>query len=524
MTQKPLLEVKGLTINFGKPVVKGVSFAVQAGEIVGLVGESGCGKSVTAHAILQLLSSQAAISSGEICYLGDNLLNKSHKEIQAIRGKEIAMIPQDPMTALNPIMTIGEQLTEGLKYHKKLSRAEALAAVIPLLEKMGIDDPEMRLRQYPHEFSGGMKQRILIAIAMACRPALLIADEPTTALDVTIQAQILDLLKAQLQGTGIGMLFITHDLAVVAQLCDRLLVMHDGEIVEEGSVKGVFSSPKHKYTEELLTSSRRKFDRKGTQEPVSAMKPLLELKNISKEYSVQGKRLMALSDVSLEIYPGEALGLAGESGSGKSTIGKVIVKLVDPTAGALILDGQEITRFSRRAMQPLRRDVQMVFQSPFSSLDPKMTIREILKEALDIHGLALGEERGKKVAQLMEWVHLPLSCLERFPSELSGGQRQRVGIARALAVNPRLLVCDEPLSSLDVTTQWQILKVLKDLQQRLGLAYLFISHDLSVLRSFADRIAIIHHGKIVEMGAAEELYSHPSHPYTQRLIRAIPVL
>lgn len=518
----PIIEVKDLKIQFNEMVVRGVSFSIFQGEIVGLVGESGCGKSITAHSLMRLIDKQACSISGEINFMGSNLLNYSEKEMEKIRGSEIGMVFQDPMTSLNPTLTIGDQLTEGLRYHKKMSREEALSYVKGLMESMGVSDPMIRLQQYPHELSGGMKQRILIAVALACSPSLLIADEPTTALDVTIQAQILEVLKVKQKETVMSILFITHDLGIVAQLCDRVLVMRSGEIVEQGLVKDVFGCPQHHYTKTLLESKRGFRGNKGRFE--TNLQPVIELKQVSKQFYVKGKTLSAVSNVSFAIYPGEVLGLAGESGSGKSTVGKMILKLIDPTSGSIKFEKNEINGFSNKAMKPFRKKIQMVFQSPFASLNPKMRVEEIIQEALDIHGLALGSGRSEKVNQLLEWVCLPLEFLKRFPSELSGGQRQRVGIARALAVDPRFIVCDEPLSSLDITTQVQMIKLLKELHNKLNLAFLFISHDLSVLRDFADRIAIMYRGEIVEIGSAEDICSNPVHPYTQSLVAAIPSL
>lgn len=518
----PLLEARNLIISFERPVVKGIDFSIFPGEIVGLVGESGCGKSLTAHAVLQLLSKRAKLS-GELLFNGKNLLDQSTEELREIRGKEIGMVFQDPTAALNPTLSIGEQLIEGLRYHKKISKAEAVSLVEQLMDEMGVSDPSLRLKQHPHELSGGMKQRILIAMALACSPSLLIADEPTTALDVTIQAQILEILKRKQKETNVAIFFITHDLGVVAQLCDRVLIMRSGEIVEAGETERVFAYPQHPYTKDLL-ESKRGVSRKRNYNPVLTRKPLIEVKNLTKNYSVKGKKLSAVSNISFSVNQGEVLGLAGESGSGKSTVGKMLLKLIEPCSGSVDFEGSDIGNYTRAAMKDFRRQVQMVFQSPYSSLNPKMRVEEVIQEALDIHQIASGEARQIRVTELIESVWLPLNCLKRFPSELSGGQRQRVSIARALAVNPRFIVCDEPLSSLDITTQMQIVSLLKKLQSELSLSFLFISHDLSLLKGFADRIAVMYRGEIVEIGAAEQIYLSPAHPYTKALVQAVPTL
>lgn len=534
---QPLLKVNELSVSFHSgesefQAVKEVSFEVRKGETLGIVGESGSGKSVTARSIMRLLASPPSqMKKGEILFKGVDLVHKTQKEMESIRGRDIGMIFQDPMSSLNPTVKIGKQITESLIKHQKFSRGEAKKQAIAMLELVGITRSEIRFNQYPHEFSGGMRQRVMIAIALACRPELLIADEPTTALDVTIQAQILNLMKDMQARLGTSIILITHDLGVVAGMCDRVVVMKDGQIVESGTTTEIFANPKHPYTSRLLNALPR-LDEKKKPKLVSLVprdlednQPLLEVKSLKQHFNLgKGNTLKAVNDISFEIRQGETLGVVGESGSGKSTTGRAILRLHEPTGGDVLFKGVPLNRLSASEMKTMRRHMQIIFQDPYASLNPKFRIMDIIGEALDIHHLAGSPaEREKRVEELLEMVGLDPAHAQRYPHEFSGGQRQRIGIARALAVEPEFIVCDEPLSALDVSIQAQIVQLLEELQQRLGLTYLFIAHDLSMVKHISDRVAVMYNGKIVELAESEELYSNPQHAYTKALLSAIPV-
>lgn len=534
---EPLLKVNDLSVSFHSgesefQAVREVSFEVRKGETLGIVGESGSGKSVTARSIMRLLASPPSqMKNGEILFKGVDLANKTQKEMESIRGRDIGMIFQDPMSSLNPTIKVGKQISESLIKHQKVSKREAKKQAIAMMERVGITRSEIRYNQYPHEFSGGMRQRVMIGIALACRPELLIADEPTTALDVTIQAQILNLMKDMQDQLGTSIILITHDLGVVAGMCDRVVVMKEGQIVETGTTTEIFANPKHPYTIRLLNALPR-LDQKKKPKPVSLVQrdleddqPLLEVKSLRQHFNLgKGNTLKAVNDISFHIRQGETLGVVGESGSGKSTTGRAILRLHEPTGGDVLFKGVPLNRLSASEMKTMRRHMQIIFQDPYASLNPKMRIMDIIGEALDIHQLAgTASQREKRVEELLEIVGLDPTHAQRYPHEFSGGQRQRIGIARALAVEPEFIVCDEPLSALDVSIQAQIVQLLEELQQRLGLTYLFIAHDLSMVKHISDRVAVMYNGKIVELAESEELYSNPQHAYTKALLSAIPV-
>jgi peptide/nickel transport system ATP-binding protein len=606
-----LLEIDDLRVHFvtSRGVVKavdGVSYTVRPGEIVAVVGESGCGKSVTALAVMRLLAKPAGrIVSGRVMFQGRDLLTLSDEQMREIRGRDIAMIFQEPMTSLNPVLTIGLQIMEPLTIHMGMTDAQARARAIELLGLVGITDGARRLDQYPHQFSGGMRQRVMIAIGLACNPKLLIADEPTTALDVTIQAQILELMRDLAQRLGIAMIFITHNLGVVARYADKINVMYAARIVEQGTAAEVFAQPHHPYTVGLLRSvprlDRARDARLATIEglppnllepptgcrfaarcaaklPIcdsdpalvaisgahrsachraaelaqgqatalglgtppgavlahakpQAAKPLLEVIHLKKFFEVGGKGpnrepiiVRAVNDVSFAVYPGETVGLVGESGCGKTTIGRTILKLDDPTAGEIRFDGHDLAKASKREMHAVRRRIQVIFQDPYSSLNPRMTVGQIIAEPLNVYKLEPTRKAAReRVADLLGQVGLYGYMAERYPHELSGGQRQRVGIARALAMKPDFIVCDEPVSALDVSIQGQIINLLEDLQARYGLTYLFIAHDLAVVRHISDRVVVMYLGRIMEIASRDEIYAQPTHPYTKALLDAAPI-
>ncbi|WCF05991.1 ABC transporter ATP-binding protein [Paenibacillus thiaminolyticus] len=533
-----ILQVNNLSVTFltrDKEIqaVRDVSFELKQGETLGIVGESGSGKSVTARSIMRLLpSSVSYMREGEVIFLGKNVENYTDKEMESIRGRDMGMIFQDPMTSLNPTMTIGRQIEEGLIKHQKLSAAAAKKQAIEMLKLVGIRNSERRYHQYPHEFSGGMRQRVMIAIALACRPALLIADEPTTALDVTIQAQILNVMKHMQQQLGTSIILITHDLGVVAGLCDRVVVMKDGAVVETGTTEEIFARPQHPYTRKLLGALPRLNEKKKPKPaPIFVKKDaddachLLEVRSLKQYFDLgKGNIIKAVNDISFHIREGETLGVVGESGCGKSTTGRSILRLHEPTGGDILYQGMAVNRMSAKEMKTMRRYMQMIFQDPYASLNPRFKIVDIIGEALDVHRLAGSkQERKKRVEELLDMVGLDPAYAARYPHEFSGGQRQRIGIARALAVEPKFIVCDEPLSALDVSIQAQIVKLMEELQQRFGLTYLFIAHDLSMVKHISDRVAVMYRGKIVELADSEELYANPQHPYTKSLLAAIPV-
>ncbi|MGF9819230.1 ABC transporter ATP-binding protein [Brevibacillus agri] len=533
---EPILQVQNLSVSFqsrGEEIqaVRGVSFELNKGETLGIVGESGSGKSVTARSIMRLLPSPPSfLKEGEILFLGENLADKTEQEMESIRGKDIGMIFQDPMTSLNPTMKIGMQIAESIIKHQKLSKKEAEQQAVDMLKLVGIRNSEARYHQYPHEFSGGMRQRVMIAMALACRPSLLIADEPTTALDVTIQAQILTLMKTMQEKFGTSIILITHDLGVVAGMCDRVVVMKDGEIVEAGTTEQIFANPRHPYTLKLLNALPRLDEKKKTKPaPLILTKrdnePFIEVRSLQKYFDMgKGNILKAVNGVSFQIKRGETLGVVGESGCGKSTTGRTILRLHEPTGGDVLYEGMSVNRLSAKEMKSMRRYMQMIFQDPYASLNPRLKVLDIIGEALDVQKLAGSQlERQKRVEELLDLVGLEPAYAMRYPHEFSGGQRQRIGIARALAVDPQFIVCDEPLSALDVSIQAQVVKLLEELQHRLGLTYLFIAHDLSMVKHISDRVAVMYAGKIIELAESEELYANPQHEYTKTLLAAIPV-
>ncbi len=601
-----LLSVRDLHVEFNTSrgrvrAVEGVSYDVRRGEILAIVGESGCGKSVSSLAIMRLLPKRTSrITRGEVMFGGRDLLKLSDGDMRRIRGSEIAMIFQEPMTSLNPVLTIGSQIMEPLFIHMEMSKEKARERAVELLNLVGITDPERRLEQYPHQMSGGMRQRIMIAIALSCNPKLLIADEPTTALDVTIQAQILELLKDLSVRLNIAVVMITHNLGIVARYAHRVNVMYAARIVEKGTADDIFLKPKHPYTLGLMRSIPR-LDRPGgdrletieglppdlrtpptgcrfrprctmripvcendpplaevepghhsacfrAHEVVAATstatgrktpprapdkEPLLAVDKLRKFFYISGGPLIgggdlteirAVNDISLSLQPGETLGLVGESGCGKTTIGRCILRLEDPTGGAIVFAGKDIAHASQIELRPVRRKMQVIFQDPFSSLNPRMKVGQIIAEPMLVHGLVKGKaEAEKRVLDLLDKVGLHGFMAERYPHEMSGGQRQRVGIARALAMNPSFIVCDEPVSALDVSIQGQIINLLEDLKRELGLTYLFIAHDLAVVRHISDRVMVMYLGRLMEVAERDALYAEPLHPYTKALLDAAPV-
>ena len=528
MSEPLLLEVKDLSVNFGtgdKAVraVRGVSFDIKRGETVALVGESGSGKSVTALSVLQLLAYPAASHpTGSIRFQGKELVGASTRELLSVRGNRISMIFQEPMTSLNPLHTIERQVNEVLILHKGLSREAARKRTLELLEQVGIPDAANRLDAYPHQLSGGQRQRVMIAMALANEPDLLIADEPTTALDVTIQAQILKLLKSLQARYGMALLFITHDLGIVRKMADRVCVMTKGQIVEQGPVDEVFDRPQHSYTQHLLSA-----EPKGRPAAADPNAPeILRLDDLKVHFPIRRGvmrrtvgHVKAVDGVSLALREGHTIGLVGESGSGKTTLGLALLRL-ERSEGGIQFDGRELQGLGQRELRPLRREMQIVFQDPFSSLSPRMSVGEIVGEGLEVHGIGTKQERSTLIDQVLREVGLDPSSRERYPHEFSGGQRQRISIARALVLKPRLMVLDEPTSALDMSVQAQIVDLLRDLQQRHKLAYLFISHDLKVVRALADEVVVLRHGKVVERGPAKQIFEAPQTPYTQALIAA----
>ncbi|WP_428677157.1 ABC transporter ATP-binding protein [Reyranella sp.] len=528
MSEPLLLEVKDLSVNFGtgdKAVraVRGVSFDIRRGETVALVGESGSGKSVTALSVLQLLAYPAASHpTGSIRFQGKELVGASTRELLSVRGNRISMIFQEPMTSLNPLHTIERQVNEVLILHKGLSREAARKRTLELLEQVGIPDAANRLDAYPHQLSGGQRQRVMIAMALANEPDLLIADEPTTALDVTIQAQILKLLKSLQARYGMALLFITHDLGIVRKMADRVCVMTKGQIVEQGPVGEVFDRPQHSYTQHLLSAEPK--GRPAAADP--AAPEILRLDDLKVHFPIRRGvmrrtvgHVKAVDGVSLALREGHTIGLVGESGSGKTTLGLALLRL-ERSEGGIRFDGRDLQGLGQRELRPMRREMQIVFQDPFSSLSPRMSVGEIVGEGLEVHGIGTKEERSTLIDQVLREVGLDPSSRERYPHEFSGGQRQRISIARALVLKPRLMVLDEPTSALDMSVQAQIVDLLRDLQQRHKLAYLFISHDLKVVRALADEVVVLRHGKVVERGPARQIFEAPQTPYTQALIAA----
>ncbi|WP_092802365.1 dipeptide ABC transporter ATP-binding protein [Rhodococcus globerulus] len=523
-TQDQLLSVTDLQISYGAaPAVRGVSFTVGRGEVVAVVGESGSGKSTTAHAILGLLSGSGHVTGGNVEFEGERIDDYSDRAWQKIRGARIGLVPQDPTTSLNPVTRIGDQVAEVLRIHGLADRRKARFDAIEVLERAGIDRPEIRARQYPHELSGGMRQRVLIGIALVANPALIIADEPTSALDVTVQRRILDHLDERIAESGAAVLLITHDLGVAADRADRILVMHDGRIVESGPTETILGNPRHDYTKKLLSSapslSSGPIDR-----PVRAhATPLLTLAGITKRFTVgRGSAITAVNDVSLTVPRGQTVSLVGESGSGKSTTARIAVRLEQADSGTITFDGADISRVKGSDLRELRRKIQLVYQNPYASLDPKLSIVDIVAEPLRAFKVGTRIQQQARAAELLDQVALPGQFGSRRPAELSGGQRQRVAIARALALKPDLLVLDEPVSALDVSVQAQILALLDELQRELGLTYLFISHDLAVVRQISDIVGVMQSGQLVEIGTTAEIFDNPRHDYTRTLLGAIP--
>ncbi|MDQ3278123.1 MAG: ABC transporter ATP-binding protein [Bacteroidota bacterium] len=565
----PLLQIEDLTIDFlaeGSTIraVDAVSFTVNRGEIVALVGESGSGKSVTSLSLLQLLPQPPArYTSGKILFTEKegqtiDLLRLLPQHLQGIRGARISMIFQEPMTSLNPVMTCGQQVMEALLVHKKLSKEEARHQTILWFQKVLLPHPEKMVDRYPHQLSGGQKQRVMIAMAMCCEPSLLICDEPTTALDVTVQKTILDLIKALQKERGMGVIFITHDLGVVAQIADRVAILYKGSIVEEGDVATIFRQAKHPYTQALIacrpaghpkgeklptvadymkeTGDKRREPEKGQQAAVARQqatdnkKVVIEVKDLSVRFpnrtSLFGKPksfVTAVDAVSFSIYQNETLGLVGESGCGKTTLGRTLLRLIEPTSGSILYNNTDITQLSKAAVKKLRKDVQLIFQDPYSSLNPRLTVGDAIAEPMLVaRDKRSAAERRQQVASLLEKVSLSPSMMNRYPHQFSGGQRQRIVIARALSLNPSFIVCDESVSALDVSVQAQVLNLLNDLKRDLGLTLLFISHDLSVVHYMCDRIMVMKAGRLVESGTADEVYHRPKNDYTKALLTAVP--
>lgn len=559
MKQKPIIEVSNLCVSFGKkksktPVVKGISFSINENEILGIVGESGSGKSVTSMAIMGLLPQKTTKIKGEILFNDNNLLLKPEKELRKYRGNNIAMIFQEPMSALNPSLTCGFQVTEMLLQHTTLSKSEAKKETLALFEKVKLPRPKELYSKYPHQISGGQMQRVMIAMAISCKPKLLIADEPTTALDVTVQKEILQLLKEIQKETKMSLIFISHDLGLVSEIADNVVVMYQGEIVEQGSVYQVFKLPKHEYTKALL-ASRPSLDKRLKKLPTIASivsksfkiqeitqqqralkhksiytkPPLLEVHNLEKEYYSNAglfkakSTFKAVDGVSFKVYEGETVGLVGESGCGKSTLGKAILQLDPATKGIIKYRGKNLAHLSKEATRQLRKEIQIIFQDPYSSLHPRMLLGQALLEPMQVHNIGGSKKaRKQKVLKLLDRVGLDESYFYRYPHELSGGQRQRVGIARTIIMEPKLVICDESVSALDISVQAQVLNLLNELKEDYGFTYIFISHDLAVVKYMSDQLLVMNQGKIEELGDADEIYANPQTAYTKKLIDAIP--
>ncbi|MBZ9772782.1 ABC transporter ATP-binding protein [Mesorhizobium sp. CO1-1-8] len=539
-TPKPILDIANLSVSVRgedgeREVVSDLSLTLARGETLCIAGESGSGKSMTALAIMQLLPQPAArISSGKV-HLGDtDLTALDEHRMRRIRGDRIAMIFQEPMTSLNPVLSIGRQLTESIEAHTSLSQSETRQRAIEALKAVRISEAESRLKQFPHELSGGMRQRVMIAMALALEPDVLIADEPTTALDVTVQGEVLELLRDLQRQHGTSVILITHDMGVVAEMADRVIIMRHGRMVEEGKTADIFARPQADYTRELLAAVPRIGSGVGRQqsrdaEAAAPAANVAEVKDLHVRFDLHGgffgrvtRRVHAVEGVSFSIAPNETLALVGESGCGKSTTAKALAGLV-PYSGDIAIGGRNLSGLGRDERKAVRRDVQMIFQDPYASLDPRMRVGDLVAEPLLIHGIASKEERHARVAALFERVGLSADQMELYPHEFSGGQRQRVCIARALALRPKLIIADESVSALDVSVQARVLDLLKELQREFGVAYLFISHDMAVVENISDRVAVMYLGQIVEMGTRDQVFSNPRHPYTRRLIEAVPV-
>lgn len=560
MPKKKLLNIENLSISFftgneNIEVVHNISFQLNENEILGIVGESGSGKSVSSLAIMGLLPKKVSdINSGLITFEGKNLLDQNEEDFRKIRGKDIAMIFQEPMSSLNPSMRCGEQVMEMLRTHLPLTKTEMTTKVLSLFDQVQLPDPDLCFKKYPHELSGGQKQRVMIAMALACDPKILIADEPTTALDVTVQKEIIALLKKIQANTKMSVIFITHDLSLISEIADRVLVMYKGAIVEQGETKQIFESPENYYTKALIASKpslsyRLKklptiadfMNGKTPSDYISASErekrhqiiydqaPLLEICNLEKAYInnpgfFQRKQFFkAVNGVSFKLYEGETLGLVGESGCGKSTLGKAILHLDNATSGNILYKGVDITNIKGNKLKTLRKDIQIIFQDPYSSLNPRLTVGQSIYEPMLIHGLINNREEGRsKVIDLLKRVGLEEAHYHRYPHEFSGGQRQRIGIARTIAVQPKIIICDESVSALDISVQAQVLNLLNELKTNFGFTYIFISHDLSVVKYMADQLLVMNQGKIEELDDADEIYNNPKSEYTQKLIDAIP--
>ncbi|MAY87429.1 MAG: glutathione ABC transporter ATP-binding protein GsiA [Pseudooceanicola sp.] len=557
MLDQPIAEIQNLRVEFQTkdgPVVgvEDVSFSIRPGETVCIVGESGSGKSVSSLSLMRLVEyGGGEIAGGRLLFDRKeggqtDLATTDQAEMRDIRGNEIGMIFQEPMTALNPVFTVGRQLTEGLRVHRGVGKAQARARALELLREVRIPEPERRLEQYPHELSGGMRQRVVIAMAMACRPRLLIADEPTTALDVTIQAEILALMDRLKRETGTAVMFITHDMAVVAQMADRVVVMFRGNKVEEGPVEQIFNAPQHPYTKALLAAVPKlgEMQGKAAPEPMRLLgvegqkiapipgtdETLLSVRNLTTRFPVKGglmrrtvANVHAVEDVSFTLNKGQTLSLVGESGCGKSTAGRSILRLVEPLRGKIDLDGTDVLALNASELRQARRDMQMIFQDPFASLNPQMQLIDQVAEPMRNYGIASGSEITDRVAQLFDRVELPRSFMRRYPHEMSGGQRQRIAIARALALRPKLIVADEAVSALDVSVQAQVVNLMMELQADLGLSYLFISHDMAVVERVSHQVGVMYLGRIVEIGPRARVFENPQHAYTKALMKAVPI-
>ncbi|WP_421531856.1 glutathione ABC transporter ATP-binding protein GsiA [Lelliottia amnigena] len=563
LDSQQVLAVHNLNIAFQEerrpvPAVKHLSFSLKRGETLAIVGESGSGKSVTALSLMRLLEQSSTTIECDSMLLRRrsqkvvSLMEMSQSQMQSVRGADMAMIFQEPMTSLNPVFPVGEQIAESIRLHQGLNREEALAEAKRMLEQVRIPEAQTILSRYPHQLSGGMRQRVMIAMALSCRPAVLIADEPTTALDVTIQAQILQLIKVLQQDMDMGVIFITHDMGVVADIADRVLVMYQGEAVETGSVEQIFHAPQHPYTKALLAAVPRLGAMNGSdlprrfplismndpqhqeaeteQDTVVAGEPILQVRDLVTRFPLRGgilnrvkREVHAVENVSFDLWPGETLALVGESGCGKSTTGRALLRLVESQEGSIIFNGERIDTLSASQLQPLRRDIQFIFQDPYASLDPRQTVGYSIMEPLRVHGLLQGEEAQRRVAWLLERVGLKPEHAWRYPHEFSGGQRQRICIARALALNPKVVIADESVSALDVSIRAQIINLLLDLQRDLGIAFLFISHDMAVVERISHRVAVMYMGQIVEIGPRRAVFENPQHPYTRKLMAAVPV-
>ncbi|QMV85673.1 ABC transporter ATP-binding protein [Corynebacterium hindlerae] len=546
-TDAPLLELKDLQISFTSSTgtvdaVRGVNLTIYPGQSVAIVGESGSGKSTTAMSIIGLLPGTGRVTGGQILFEGKDLAGLSSKQMETHRGSDIGLVPQDPMSNLNPVWKIGTQIKESLKANNVVPGSEMEGRVTELLEEAGLPDAERRSKQYPHEFSGGMRQRALIAIGMAARPKLLIADEPTSALDVTVQKRILDHLEGLTKELGTAVLFITHDLGLAAERAEHLVVMHRGRVVESGPSLQILRNPQHPYTKRLvkaapsLASARIRSAQEHGIESEELLAPhvatdevVIRVENLTKEFDVRGakgdkKKFKAVDDVTFDLRKGTTLALVGESGSGKSTVANMVLNLLPVTSGKVLYKGTDLTSLNSKELFDMRRKLQVVFQNPYGSLDPMYSIFRCIEEPLAVHGVGSRKEREKRVAELLDMVAMPRSTMRRYPNELSGGQRQRIAVARALALNPEVIILDEAVSALDVLVQNQILKLLSSLQEELGLSYLFITHDLAVVRQTADDVAVMKQGKLVELGTADEIFANPQEDYTRNLIDSVPGL